>query len=253
MTSHSLIGFFANGRAFISDYLSACDRQRREGGFCVDSVAFFATNEEGETQGRFGRFVYQRHEGYRVGPGHSTGWLEPHPQAIWALHEDRFYYSDSQRFEILVYTADGKLERRIRVAHTAPRYEKDVVWPRRTTQHDLKPEVQKAMAVLDEAQAKAVLPDTFPSFSDLLVDAEGNIWVREYSPRGPDRPAPRWFIFNAQGVLRWSLRSPPGMIRFFRPYVSMGPQILSDRVLATARDPDGVESVVVYQINKRQP
>ncbi len=251
MTSHSLVGFFGDGRSLVSDYLNVCGDSRHEG-FCEDSAAFFRTDETGSTIARYGRFVYGRHEGTMVGPGHATGWYEPHPQSMWAVHGDRFYYADAKRFEVLVFKSDGALDRRIRVAGTTPRYDMADVWPApESPQPARSPDIERGQRALREAQAKAAMPDTFPAFSDLLVDASGNIWVREYLPLAHIRQTrPRWFVFDPEGRLRWSLRSPAGMIRYFRPYLHMSPQITEDRVLASVRDADGVESVVVYPLTR---
>ncbi|MEX2284297.1 MAG: 6-bladed beta-propeller [Gemmatimonadota bacterium] len=251
-SSGSLAGFFDDGRAFFRDYLNVCrgiDPFRE--GFCVDSLAFFAADQNGATRARFGHFVYDRYERYRVGPGHFTGWREPHPQPIWAIQGDRFYYGDAMRFEILVFKNDGSLERRIRVGQTAPRFEKNVVWPKQDPPPNASPDIKRGTEVATNAQATAALPDTFPSFSDLLVDDVGNIWVREYLPPSllPDLK-PRWFVFDPEGRLRWSIRSPAGMVRTFRTFSQMGPQITNDQILAPARDSDGVKSVVVYQLRK---
>jgi hypothetical protein len=210
-SSDSLIGFFEDGSSFFSDYLSRCRTPTGlPEGLCVDSLAFFTTDQAGATKARFGHFVYDRHESFKVGPGHYTGWGEPHPQPIWAIHGNRFYYADAARFEILVFRNDGSLERRIRVQHTAPRFEKAVVWPKQDPPSNASPDIQRATEVGNLAKASATLPDTFPSFSDLVVDHAGNIWIREYIPRQliSSQP-PRWFVFDPEGRLRWSLRSPP--------------------------------------------
>jgi hypothetical protein len=251
-TSHSLVDYFHGGRPLMSDYLSVCD-ESRSNGLCEDSVAFFATDEAGDTQARFGQFVYSRNQTFRVDAGLSTGWAEPHPQAIWAVRGDRFYYGDAVRFEILVFKATGELERRVRVNHVTPRYERSDVWPPRvrTLPSPRDPRAARARAVALDAQATAAMPDTFPAFSDMLVDADANIWVREYLPQRLARThRPRWFVFDPEGRLRWSLRSAPGMQRTFRPSTRMSPQIGNDRVLASERDADGVESVVIYRLNK---
>ncbi|MEX2285321.1 MAG: 6-bladed beta-propeller [Gemmatimonadota bacterium] len=251
MTSHDLIGFFSDGRALVSDFLNVCG-PRRTDGFCEDSVAFYRTNEDGSTEARLGSFVYSREESVEVRSGPSTGWSEPHPQPMRTLHDNRFYYGDAKRFEIQVFGANGELERRIRVAGIAPRYQKKDVWAPPSPAAAANPRLKGTLAALEAARAKATMPDTFPSFSDLLVDQAGNIWVREYVPQMHLRKVrPRWYVFDPEGRLRWSLRSTPGMMRFFRPYTRKSPQIANDRVLTTVRDADNVESVVVYRLVKR--
>ena len=100
-----LVGFFADGSVLMSDYLNVCGAARD--GFCEDSVAFFRTDQEGNTLARFGSFVYGRTESRSGRPNVTFG--EPHPQALWTVHGSRFYYADAKRFEIRVFDLDGAL------------------------------------------------------------------------------------------------------------------------------------------------
>jgi hypothetical protein len=110
--------------------------------------------------------------------------------------------------------------------------------------------MDEAMRVGYDAREAAALPDTFPSFSGLLVDEEGNIWVREYRPDPRSDPPPRWWIFDPEGRLRWAVRSPPGLtrpsgrVRRFEPYIG------SDRIVTSVRNEYDVETVVVYRLKK---
>lgn len=252
MTSHRLIGFFDDGQALVSDYLNVCGARRREG-FCEDSVAFFRTDTAGASTTRFGRFVYSRDEGTRAS-GVGIRIAEPHPQAMWAVRGDRFFYGDAKRFEILVYRADGTLDRIIRVAGEAPRYPREDVLPPPTRPPGMEdtPETRAMMEAVARFHREVALPDSFPAFSDLLVDTEGNLWVREYLPRtrwGSDGP-PRWFVFDPEGHLTHALRSVPGMLRSFRPYTQLTPQIGADHVLGSTEDELGVERLVLYRLRK---
>ena len=94
------------------------------------------------------------------------------------------------------------------------------------------------------------MPATLPFFSDMLIDADANIWLREYLPPAL-WPADglRWFIFDPDGRLRWSLRGQ-SLYRFVRPSTHLKPEIGRDYVLTSARDGDGVESVVLYRLRK---
>ena len=110
--------------------------------------------------------------------------------------------------------------------------------------------MEQAREVYNEARQKAELPDTFPSFSDMIVDEEGNIWVREYRPgRGSDAP-PRWWIFDPEGRLRWAVRSPPGLVGPVRRIQRFSPYIGKDRIVTSVRGEYDVESVVVYNLRK---
>ena len=250
-TSHQVEGFFADGRALVSDFSSACD-PRSERSFCEDSVAFYRTNEEGTTEARFGRFVHSRRQAFRVRPGVSTGWSEPHPQAMWVVRGDRFYYADAKRFEVQVYRSDGSLERIVRVAAAAPRYTKKDVWPAAPSTTGTGEAGRELRRVMQQAQDNATLPDTFPAFSDLLVDDAGNLWIREYLPPSKIREVPpRWFVFDAEGRLRRAIRAR-GLVSRFGLVRRGRPEIGSDYILTSARDPDGVESVVLYPLTKRR-
>ena len=90
MTADKLEGVFADGLPLMSDFLSVC--RSGTGEMCVDSILFHRTDESGAIQARYGRFVWARRESYRVESGFSTSWGEPHPQAFWTVHGDRFYY-----------------------------------------------------------------------------------------------------------------------------------------------------------------
>jgi hypothetical protein len=61
-TSHSVRGFFGDGRIPVSDYLSSCRAARMEGGFCVDSSAYYRTDGVGPAEAAYGRLVSERSE-----------------------------------------------------------------------------------------------------------------------------------------------------------------------------------------------
>ncbi len=249
-TSDKLENLFGDGMPLMSDFLSVC--RSGTGGMCVDSILFHRTDESGQIKARYGQFVWARTESHQVPGGPSFGWREPHPQAFWAVHGDRFYYADAQRFEIMVFGPAGRLERRIRVNVPAQQYARDVVYPPSPSPEPTgNPRMDQVMRVGWEARQNASLPDTFPSFSDMILDEEGNIWVRQYHPDGAVDSQPWWWVFNPEGRLRWAVRSPPGLVRSPNPVRRLDPYIGTDRIVASIRDEYGVESVVVYRLRKR--
>lgn len=249
MTSHRLIGFFDDGTAVVSDYLNVCGPRRFEG-FCEDSVAFFRVGEDGATLARFGRFVYSRAQSVRL-QGRNFLNVEPHPQAYWTVHGGRFYYADAKRFEVRVFRADGMLDRVIRVDASAPVHTRREVEPRPPGPTG-DPERDELRRLAIEAFSQMQPPDTLPHFSDMLVDATGHVWLREYVPPRRIDVWPRWYIFDPEGRLRFSIRSPPELVHPARAYSPLRPRIGDDHVLTYARDEDGVESVVLIPLRKRQ-
>jgi hypothetical protein len=85
----------------------------------------------------------------------------------------------------------------------------------------------------------------------MLVDAVGNIWIREYL-MGRPLPAPgaRWWVFDSTGVLRHAVRMPPVEIR--QTDADPEPVEISDRyILGIETDDLGVQRVRSYGIRKQ--
>lgn len=252
LSSDRLEGLFEDGRALMGDYIGVCGRDTE--GVCVDSIAFKRIGRAGGVDARFGRFVYGRQERRQLAadlPVIAT--REPYPQAFWTVGGDRFYYGDARRFEVFAFTSGGSLERRIRLDYTSPEYTRDDVWP--PLEEPPAPSSDPRLARLNEAvreiRASAEVPDTFPAFSDLLVDATGHVWVREYLPSAPsDERPPRWFVFDPEGRLGYAVRSVPGMDRRGGPLGGVAPFIGERHVIGRVEDELGVESVVVYDLVK---
>jgi hypothetical protein len=249
MTSHSVRGFFGDGRILISDYLSSCTVQRREGGFCADSSAYYRTDGTGPAEASYGRFVSARSELHRR-PGANIGISEPHPQAFTAVHGNRFYYADAARFEVQIFGPDGALERLVHVAADPPRFTRDEIFRQTTIPVDDDPRTRAVREHHNEINRTARVPDPLPHFSDMVVDAGGRIWLREYRPLAA-RTAPRWFVFDVDGTLRWALRAPPPLVRHPAPWARSNLQIGEDFVLTATRDDLGVESVLLYRLHRQ--
>jgi hypothetical protein len=87
------------------------------------------------------------------------------------------------------------------------------------------------------AYAQRPFPPHFPTFDQLVVDADGNSWMRAY--RAPfDEGDARWHIVDGEGVWRADALLP-GRLRVTR--------ITADAVVGIHRDDLGVESVRVYR------
>jgi hypothetical protein len=93
--------------------------------------------------------------------------------------------------------------------------------------------------------------DTVPAFSQILVDREKRLWVREAhladaawagSLSGAAVDPSVWSVFDTNGVWLCDVQMPA----HFTPK-DIGP----DYVLGVARDAEGVESVVMYGLAPR--
>lgn len=84
------------------------------------------------------------------------------------------------------------------------------------------------------------MPDEFPSFDRLLVDGDGNVWVRAYLRLGAETQ--EWAIFGEGGEPRGAIELPGQ----FEVRV-----VVDDRMLGVWRDEFGVESVRVYRLLRR--
>jgi hypothetical protein len=158
---------------------------------------------------------------------------------------DGFYAGDTDAFQIEHRGPDGALRRLIRRPHE----------PRRVTEADLDAfhARQAGMRMVGlppemEAQAREMqrtrrerVPHraTLPAFAELLVDATGNLWVRDPRP-GEDAPY-RWSVFDADGRWLGAVETPADLrVR----------QIGDGWMLGTARDELDVEHVRVHRIQK---
>ncbi len=251
-SSDILVSLTPDGQPIMADYLPRCETGT--GLVCSDSLAFFVTDQEGEPVTRFGRFPYNRAVSNEVLPGMSTSFREPHPQPMWTFHEGHLYFADARRFEVRIHGEDGTEARVIRVPGTAPRYPLDQVFPPITSETAAgHPEGEAIRRAMRSARSEAALPDSFPHFSDLLVDEEGHIWAREYVPPVSidEGETPRWFVFDPDGRLLGYLATPEGLLRTFSPVgTPVTPRIGADYILGFVRDDLGVESVVLYPLRR---
>jgi hypothetical protein len=141
--------------------------------------------------------------------------LEP----VWMAHGTDVYLGLSDRFEIRVYDRRGNLHTLIRwAAERSPvtSVDRRLFADRREDAISRDPEQALVLPPLRHFP----VPDYKPTYSRLLVDDEGNLWVREYRssaagwPRlfdphiGDERD--RWWVFDGSGRLLGSVRIPAG-------------------------------------------
>lgn len=125
----------------------------------------------------------------------------------------------SDGYEIKAFAADGSLVRIVR--------------------RDWDPRVP-TQAEYDERAPWGVPPvDAYPAFDEILSDAAGYLWVREY--RMSDEEAAVWTVFDPEGRVLGLVETPEGLDIF---------EIGTDYVLGSAEDELGVEYVQLWALSR---
>lgn len=147
---------------------------------------------------------------------------------------EEIMFSSTDDFEFNFYDRNARLTRVVRLAVPA----------RRVTESDIAADNERQLAAVDEdaraqvraRQADTPRPETFPAFSDVLVDPLQNLWVQVFQP--PAEEAPRaWAVFDAYGTFLGYVETPAGLTVF---------QIGMDFVLGVQSDDLGVEHVQTW-------
>jgi len=153
---------------------------------------------------------------------------------VW---DDRYYAGYTDRYEIVRRTEAGAPDLVIRAqrpavpvtdaavaAHKAERLER--------TDAQFRPQMERLYQDIP-------FPPTMPAFSDLQVDADGNLWVLEVTLPGDERR--RWTVFDTTGRMLGSIETPPA--------VSLR-EIGRDYLLGTWTDDLEVQYVRLYRLDR---
>ncbi len=156
--------------------------------------------------------------------------------ASQAVAGGRLFYGDQATWEIRGYGADGTLQEVIRrtgvdLGLTDAAYQAAV--ERRVA--DAPPEARPGLRALYRSQER---PAERPAYGVFLPDAEGDLWVQDFSVNGD---APTWSVFDPDGVWLGTVDFPEG----FRPA-----EIGEDEVLGVWKDDLDVEHARVYGLER---
>jgi hypothetical protein len=94
----------------------------------------------------------------------------------------------------------------------------------------------------EEAFESLPLPETVPTFSELLMSADGRLWVELFRPL--NAPVRDWLIFDPSGELQATLR-----IDGARQLMDAG----SDYAVLMATDDLGRQRVQMYGLREQAP
>ena len=177
-------------------------------------------------------------------------WMHDPPfqqSIVWGAWDGLAIVSNTDRYEIKAYAADGSLARIVRRDHhVRTPTEADLEWFKADrldgiTDDDFR---QKVTQVLDALP----LPSSFPAFSPIAmyelgieVDALDYLWVREYRLPGDEGDRPLWTVFDPDGIVQGFIETPPGLVIY---------EIGEDYVLGKVFDELRVEYVQLWPLDR---
>jgi hypothetical protein len=164
------------------------------------------------------------------------------PNTVVATGLDAVYIGTTDTYEIRALSPTGELRRLIRRDARGRRVT-------RADQEDFQARLRDlpggnammnpVMEQFRKAMSEAEYPETLPAYSNLVVDAEGNLWVADHP--GAQTIPTRWAVFSPAGRLLGEVTTPEGLqVR----------EIGSDYVLGQKADEAEIEHVVLYQLIK---
>jgi len=166
---------------------------------------------------------------------------------VWATDGRLVYTGLSDRFEITAYARDERAGHIIRW-NSALRELTEKDWAAYDSLRTRTIRRSPSEARFFPPASRFPTPRFRPAFSRMLLDDEGNLWVREYPestggmrPRttGAGDPPESWTVFDAKGVWLGALLMPGGL-----DVKSIG----RGRVYGVAVNEDGTERVQVHSI-----
>ena len=176
--------------------------------------------------------------------GESTGTRLPFgKEAVWTTFEDQTHLGLEDDFEVRTYGRRGRLLRiaRWEAAHQ-PVTDDDIDFFADGLRRLLEraPDEAFIYAPADHFQ----LPSRKPTYSRLVTDDEGNLWVQQYGRYNPYEPEtdPDWWVFEATGQWLGEVVMPPSLA-----VIKIQDGVVIGRVL----DELDVEAIRLHKIDKR--
>ena len=229
------VGTFSDGSALFTAGLSFSPSEIAA--VVRDTALYAQVSREGEVLDSIGRFPSI--EFYMLGTDQRAAATSlPFGRRTYAaVHGQTAYLGSSDNYEILRYTADGRLAGIVRVAHEhLPVTQEDIELEKADRLGDSDANWRRT---LERMFAEMPIPSTMPAFDGLETDALGNLWVREaVRPGAPDAV---WTLFDAQGRIMGTALTPADL-----SVVEIG----ADYLLGMWRDDLDVEHVQLYELIK---
>ncbi len=157
-------------------------------------------------------------------------------RAVYAPAQTGFYAGLQDEYQIDLYDLEGTWTASVRLLKDLVQVDDEALemWNRVRAARAASRGVQREPPALPHAE-------TMPAYGNILVDDEGNLWVKEYSWGGNHNR--RWTVFDPSHRVLAQVEMPDG----YRAY-----QIGEDFALGIWRDEFDVEHVRLYGLTKRR-
>lgn len=243
--SAALRGVFADG-AFVLEPAPGLDAfLRMEEGERRDSVRYVRHTADGVAADTLGARAGRELVAGRAGGTISQQGVLLGRDAYFAARGDRAYLGESDAYRVDVIDASGRMRMSIRrPGAPRPASRADLAQARAAAEERRRERAEQIARVTGGAASAPALGElparaTLPAFDQLLADADGNLWVRDYQV-ARDAPS-RWSVFDAEGRWRTTVNTPAGLTVL---------QVGRDWILGRARDELEVEYVRLYRLRK---
>jgi hypothetical protein len=193
---------------------------------------------DGDSLGTLGVFAAGEYLAPRPGaPMIGTPFPRPFSSAI---RGSRLYVASGSAYEIRVLEPDGRVVESIRSSHRDLALDPDAEEAWRAAQRQRTSSRNVTPAELERALADVHFPPTLPPFSQILVDSDDHLWVRDYRLPGSEGPEV-WSVFDPEGRLLGDVETPEGL---------RVEQIGGEFILGIWTDDLDVPSVRMYELTR---
>lgn len=231
---------FLDGSLFVStSWSSALDMGDHETGIKRHPTPLLHYSQQGVLMDTFA--ILPGPEYYMFVEGDRYAFIGNFPfkhNLVSSIFSNRAFMGSSDKFEILVYSFNGDLQKII----TLPGIDLTL------TDKEFKETIQSQLNRIDDLESKkrytkywSKLPHrkSKPAYSNLVIDDEGNLWIEEY--QYDESKLTTWWIFNLEGFLLVEIEMS-GNFQVF--------EIGHEYVLGKKINEDGFESIHVYRLKK---
>lgn len=232
-TPPSVLGFFGDGSVLVRPGTLTGDLTSGPNGIRQDSIPIIRIGPEGRVMEHLG--VYPGDE--RHVHNRSSMRLPFGARFLIAVEDDRYWVSDGKDAEVHVFDRSGTVDYSLMLPVEGQRLTAETVDRYKTWM--INRMVELARASTAEQLDAISYPEWTPRISVLEGGEDGDLWVRLYSPPGPDATGETWMALGRDGRTHGVFDFPEGHQLLDVAY---------GRLAVLSEDELGVERIQVYEV-----